>query len=140
MSGRLGAVKDDFRRLWDAGTVSGLPDTQLLERFAAQRDELAFATLVVRHGPLVWAVCRSILRNPHDVEDAFQATFLILVQKAHSLWVGDSLCRWLYRVSYRASQQVRAQRDRAAVKSRPWPSLSRSRRTEKHATRCWCVS
>jgi DNA-directed RNA polymerase specialized sigma24 family protein len=112
MNGRLGVAKDDFRRLWDAGTVSGLPDAHLLERFAAQRDDLAFAALVARHGPLVSAVCRSILRNPHDVEDAFQATFLILVRKADSLWVGDSLSRWLYRVSYRVSQQARAQRDR----------------------------
>ena len=109
---RLGAVKDDLRRLWDAGTASGLPDSQLLERFAAQRDDLAFAAPGGAHGPLVWAVCRSILRDPHDVEDAFQATFLVLCRKAHSLWVGDSLCRWLYRVSYRVAQQARVQRDR----------------------------
>ena len=112
MSERLGAVNDDYRRLWEVGTVSGLLDIQLLERFAAQRDELSFAALVARHGPLVWAVCRSILRDPNDVEDAFQATFLILARKAHSLWIGDSLCRWLYRVSYRVAQRARAQRDR----------------------------
>jgi RNA polymerase sigma factor (sigma-70 family) len=112
MSGQLGKIQDDFRRLWDAGTVSGLPDAQLLKRFAAHRDDLAFAALVARHGPLVWAVCRSILRDSHDVEDAFQATFLILARKSRSLWVGDSLCRWLYRVSYRVAQQARAQRDR----------------------------
>jgi RNA polymerase sigma factor (sigma-70 family) len=112
MRGRLGTVKDDYRRLWEAGTVSALPDIQLLERFAAQRDDVAFAALVARHGPLVWAVCRSVLRDSHDVEDAYQATFLILARKAHALWVGDSLCRWLYRVSYRVAQHARAQRDR----------------------------
>jgi RNA polymerase sigma factor (sigma-70 family) len=119
MSERLGAVNDDYRRLWEAGTVSGLLDIQLLERFAAQRDELAFAALVARHGPLVWAVCRSILRDPNDVEDAFQATFLILARKAHSLWIGDSLCRWLYRVSFRVAQRARAQRDRRRHREQP---------------------
>ena len=93
MNGRLCVAKVDFRRLWDAGTVSGLPDDQLLERFAAQRDDLAFAALVARYGPMVSAVRRTTLRNSHDVEDAFQATFLILVRKADSLWVGDSLSR-----------------------------------------------
>ena len=67
---------------------------------------------MARHGPLVWSVCRSILTDPHDVEDAFQASFLILVRKAHSLWVDDSLCGWLYRVSYRVAQEARTQRDR----------------------------
>jgi RNA polymerase sigma factor (sigma-70 family) len=118
-SERLGAVKDDYRSLWEAGTVSGLSDAQLLERFAAQRDDQAFAALVARHGPLVWAVCRSILRDPHDVEDAFQATFLILARKAHTLWIGDSLCRWLYRVGYRVAQHARDELDR--------------RRTREHA-------
>jgi RNA polymerase sigma factor (sigma-70 family) len=119
MSERLGAVNDDYRRLWEAGTVSGLLDIQLLERFAAQRDELAFAALVARHGPLVWAVCRSILRDPNDVEDAFQATFLILARKAHSLWIGDSLCRWLYRVSFRVAQRARTERDRRRHRELP---------------------
>ena len=110
--GRLAPALEAFRRLWDAGTVSGLSDSQLLEQFTAHGDERAFDALVARHGPLVWSVCRTILRDPHDVEDAFQATFLVLVRKAHSLWIGDSLCRWLYRVSYRAAQQARAERDR----------------------------
>ena len=84
----------------------------------SNRDELAFDALMVRHGPLVWSVCRSILSDPHDVEDAFQASFLILVRKAHSLWVGDSLCGWLYRVSYRVAQEARGQRDRRRVRER----------------------
>ena len=108
--GRLAPALEAFRRLWDAGTVSGLSDSQLLEQFTAHGDERAFDALLARHGPLVWSVCRTILRDPHDVEDAFQATFLVLVRKAHSLWIGDSLCRWLYRVSYRAAQQARAER------------------------------
>ena len=116
--GRLGPALNDLRRLWNAGTVSGLSDTRLLEQFAANRDEAAFDCLMTRHGPLVWSVCRSILSDPHDVEDAFQASFLILVRKARSLRVRDSLCGWLYRVSYRVAQEARVQRDRRRVRER----------------------
>jgi RNA polymerase sigma factor (sigma-70 family) len=101
-----------LRVLFDAGTVAGLTDGQLLERFAAQRgetSELAVATLVERHGPMVLRVCRAILRHEHEAEDAFQATFLVLVRKADSLWVRDSLGPWLYRVAYRIA--VRAKID-----------------------------
>src|SRR5579883_2837455 len=97
VSRRLGPALLGIRRLWSAGTVSGLSDARLLEQFIADGDELAFDALMTRHGPLVWSVCRSILNDPHDVEDAFQASFLILVRKAPSLRVGDSLCGWLYR-------------------------------------------
>jgi RNA polymerase sigma factor (sigma-70 family) len=116
--GRLGPAVNAFRRLWDAGTVSGLSDARLLEQFTANRDEAAFDCLMARHGPLVWSVCRSVLTDPHDVEDAFQASFLILVRKARSLRVDDSLCGWLYRVSYRVAQEARAQRDLRRVRER----------------------
>ena len=61
--------------------VAGLSDAQLLERFLTNGDDGAFDALVGRHGPMVLSVCRGILRDPHDAEDAFQATFLVLVQK-----------------------------------------------------------
>ena len=76
--GTLGWAADDLRKLWNAGTVSALSDAQLLERINADQDEHAFDAPIARHGPLVWSVCRSILRDRHDVEDAFQASFLIL--------------------------------------------------------------
>ena len=80
------------------GTVSGLPDDQLLDRFLATRDGAAFEALMARHGPMVLKVCRAVLRNPSDAEDAFQATFLVLVKKARTLRgranLGDG-CTWL---------------------------------------------
>ncbi len=82
------SVLRHIRMIFGVGVVSDLSDAQLLERFASRHDdsaELAFTTLVGRHGPMVLRVCRRILRDPHDVEDAFQATFLVLVRKAGSI-------------------------------------------------------
>jgi RNA polymerase sigma factor (sigma-70 family) len=98
--------------LFSAGTLGDLTDGQLLDRFMARRDEgaeSAFAALVERHGPMVLGVCRRILRNPQDAADAFQATFLILVQKAETVRVSDSLGRWLYGVSRRVALHARAE-------------------------------
>src|SRR5262245_50426321 len=64
---------------------AGLSDGQLLEGYVRCREETALAALVHRHGPMVWGVCRRVLGNYHDAEDAFQATFLVLVRKAASL-------------------------------------------------------
>ena len=89
-----GAILRQMQALLGAGTFSGLSDQQLLEEFLERRDdvaELAFAVLVERHGPMVLGVCRRILRDPHDAEDAFQATFLVLARKGHSIRVEGSL-------------------------------------------------
>ena len=96
---------------FNAGTVVGLTDRQLVERFAARRDpiaEVAFAALVRRHGAMVLRVCRSILRDHHDAQDAFQATFLILARKAGSLRVADSLGPWLHGVACRVASTSKA--------------------------------
>ena len=77
-------ARECFHSLFSGGVSTGLTDKELLERFATSRDsagELAFATLVARHGPMVLSVCRRLLRDPHESEDAFQATFLVLVRK-----------------------------------------------------------
>src|SRR5580692_11359616 len=90
-----------IQRVFVQGTATGLSDAQLLERFAADRDEASFEMLVARHGPMVLGVCRGVLHDPHDAEDAFQATFLVLARKARSLWVKGSLASWLYQIAIR---------------------------------------
>jgi HlyD family secretion protein len=88
------AVFRQIQTLFDVGVIGDLTDAQLLQRFTTldcEAAELAFAVLVERHGPMVLRVCRNLLKNTHDAQDAFQATFLVLVQQARRLWVKDSL-------------------------------------------------
>jgi DNA-directed RNA polymerase specialized sigma24 family protein len=100
-------VVHQLEKLFGHGTVTGLSEEQLLDRFATARDESAFEALVERHGPMVLGVCRQFLRDPNDVEDAFQATFLVLVRKAGSLRQKDLLGNWLYGVACRVALRSR---------------------------------
>jgi RNA polymerase sigma factor (sigma-70 family) len=112
MAGRGAGLLGQIHRLWDLGTFAGLTDAQLLARFAAGSDdgaELAFEALVERHGPMVFRVCRGVLRDEHAAEDAFQATFLVLAKKARSLWVKDSLGSWLHGVAHRVAARARSE-------------------------------
>ena len=109
--GKQGTAPRHLDTLFRVGTVGGLTDAQLLERFTSRRDEtseLAFAALVDRHGPMVLRVCRAVLRDGHEAHDAFQATFLVLVRRAGSLWVCDSLGPWLHQVAHRTASCARA--------------------------------
>ena len=93
--------------IFETGSLVGLDDADLLARYARSQDPSAFEALVQRHGPMVLATCRAVLRLDHDVEDAFQATFLVLARKAHSIRNPHTLGGWLHRVAYRASLQAR---------------------------------
>jgi RNA polymerase sigma factor (sigma-70 family) len=107
---RGGPVPRHMRTLFNLGLVGDLTDGQLLERCTTRGGEpaeLAFAALVERHGPLVLRVCQHVLIDPHDAHDAFQATFLVLIRQARSLWVRHSLGPWLHRVAYRVACRLR---------------------------------
>src|SRR5438128_1897769 len=95
-----------LHRLLRARHTAG--DRELLDRIAAGRDEAAFAELLRRHGPLVWGVCRRVLRHEQDAEDAFQATFVVLARKAGTVRAGSSLVSWLYGVAHRVALRARA--------------------------------
>jgi RNA polymerase sigma factor (sigma-70 family) len=103
-------VLRQLRTLYNVGATRELTDGQLLERFARGRGEaaeLAFAVLLERHGPMVLRVCQGVLADAHDSQDAFQATFLVLVRKARGLWVRDSLGPWLHQVAHRTASAAR---------------------------------
>ena len=90
-------------------------DRQLLTDFTHSGDEEAFAELVRRHGPMVLGVCRRMLRNQHDAEDTFQATFLVLARKAASIRSPEALPNWLYGVATRLAARNRTQASRVAT-------------------------
>jgi RNA polymerase sigma factor (sigma-70 family) len=104
-----------LRRAVLGPAVGGLTDAQLLERFQTNRDEAAFEVLVWRHGPKVLGVCRSVLRHEQDAEDAFQATFLILVRKGGSIGKRQVVGSWLYRVAYRVALRAKVMSDKRAA-------------------------
>src|SRR5262245_25344800 len=97
-----------IRRLAGASPSDNQSDRQLLEQFVADRDEDAFAALLKRHGPLVLGVCRQVLGDLHEAEDAFQATFLVLARKAKSIRRSESLGPWLYRVAINIARTAKA--------------------------------
>src|SRR5688572_28064495 len=95
-SNALRNVLRHIRRIATGPGAGGEEDRQLLDRFINHRDETAFEAVVRRHGPMVLGVCRRVLQNPHDAEDAFQATFLVLLRKARSLRSRELVAQWLY--------------------------------------------
>jgi RNA polymerase sigma factor (sigma-70 family) len=101
--------------------AEGQPDHELLEQFVSQRDEMAFASLLERHGPMVLGVCRRLLHDEHLTEDAFQATFLVLARNAGEIRKRESVAGYLHRVAMNMARKLRAR-----VRSSLQPSQRRS--------------
>src|SRR4051794_20183048 len=109
-SNDLNTVMRDLQTLFEAGTSVGLSDGQLLDRFVTRQDGASIQALVLRHGPMVWGVCRRVLRDHHDAEDAFQATFLVLARKAASIVPREKVGNWLYGAAYHTAMKARTTR------------------------------
>jgi RNA polymerase sigma factor (sigma-70 family) len=97
---------------------AGMTDGQLLEDYISHRDEVALAALVRRHASMVWGVCRRVLPNYHDAEDAFQATFLVFVRKAASITSRELIANWLYGVAHQTALKARATSARRCARER----------------------
>ncbi len=101
-------VQRQVHRLFNVGASGRLSDAQLLDRFVSGRDEAAeaaFEELVIRHGPMVLRVCRGVLRDAHDAEDAFQAVFLVLANRARAIRASGSVSSWLFGVAQRVASR-----------------------------------
>lgn len=117
---------------------SDLPDRLLLKHFAATRDERAFATLVRRHGALVWGVCWRALRHTEDAEDCFQATFVVLARRVGSVRWHESIANWLYGVAWRMSAEAKARRTRRRERERQEMVMPEESPMPDDATRDLC--
>ncbi|WP_435009064.1 sigma-70 family RNA polymerase sigma factor [Tundrisphaera lichenicola] len=116
-----GLVARDLRTLMEIGAVAGLTDAELLdlfERRGGAASEAAFEALVDRHGAMVLRVCRGLLRDEADVEDAFQATFLVLARKVGSIRDRESPGRWLFGVAARVAAKARVEAARRKARER----------------------
>src|SRR5262245_44365326 len=122
-SGYLHPVLRHIRRLAIGHSGTALADAELLERFVSRRDEAAFSALLERHGPMVWGVCRRLLRDSHRAEDAFQATFLVLVRKAGAIGQRERLANWLYGVAVRVALRARVQVAQRQERERALPEV-----------------
>ena len=125
-NGDLELAFQQLRKTVSAQYAANAPDGELLQRFVAQRDEAAFEALVRRHGSLVLGVCRRMLTDWNDADDAFQATFCVLVRKAHTITRGESVASWLYQVAYHAAAKARAAVGRRRARENSHPCLDTS--------------
>src|SRR5262245_7606047 len=118
------------RRFVETARPDAETDRALVERFARSRDERAFAELVTRHGPMILGVCRRVLRHAADAEDAFQATFLILVRKARTIRDPDRVGPWLFGVAWRIANKLRAARRPGSTLPDDFPAADHAQTSE----------
>jgi RNA polymerase sigma factor (sigma-70 family) len=130
MATQTSKVIHHLRRAILAQDGDGPTDGQLLGGFIERRDELAFAALVQRHGPLVWGVCRRLLEH-HDAEDAFQATFLVLFHKATSVQPREMVANWLHGVAYQTALHSRRTVARRRARERQVPEMPEPEAVER---------
>jgi RNA polymerase sigma factor (sigma-70 family) len=132
------SVYRQVQRLFNLGRVGSLTDAQLLDWFVSQRDEAreaAFEELMIRHGPMVFRVCRSVLQDAHDAEDAFQAAFLVLAHRARSIRRRESVASWLFGVAHRVASRARSR----AARSRALDERMASRTSEGYLPADECL-
>ena len=127
-AGQADTILRQLRSVLEGETTRALTDAQLLRRFAAEREEAAFAALMQRHARLVWGVCRHFLPREQDAEDAFQATFLVLARRAGSIRKSEAVGSWLYGVAYRVAMKARHSARKRQARERQAPA-----RTPEHA-------
>jgi RNA polymerase sigma factor (sigma-70 family) len=122
-TGELGRVVQALRRAAQPGDDAAASDGQLLECYVRRREEAAFAALVRRHGPMVWGVCRRVLASHQDAEDAFQATFVVLVRRAASVVPRDMVANWLYGVAHQTALKARQTTARRLAREKQVPAM-----------------
>src|SRR5229473_206817 len=137
--GHLDSFMSCLRRWARAGCAVGLTDAQLLERFVREREGAAFEALLRSHGPMVFGVCRRLLNNAQDVEDAFQATFLVLVRKARSISKRESVGSWLYGVAYRIASRERIRQTNRNKHERALVQAMRDKGSPSDVKQTWSV-
>lgn len=123
MATRMSEAIEHLRRAMLQQDGAGLTDGQLLARFVDQHDEAAVAALVRRHGPMVWGVCLRVLGNHHDAEDAFQATFLVLVRRAAAIAPREMVGNWLYGVAHQTALKARATLAKQRIREKQMAAL-----------------
>src|SRR5437762_3020650 len=116
MASALNRVMQRLRSSALRQDCAGWADSELLDCFILDQDEDAFEAIVRRHGAMVLGVCRRILRNEADAEDAFQATFLVLVRKANTIRPRGMVSNWLYGVAHHTALKAKAMHSRRRVK------------------------
>jgi RNA polymerase sigma factor (sigma-70 family) len=136
-SSQTGDFLQHLRRALLERDGAGRTDGQLLDDYLSRGDQAALAALVYRHAPMVWGVCRRVLRDDHAAEDAFQATFLVLVRKAASIASPELLANWLYGVAHQTALKARATTAKRWARERQVSQMPEPAVTEQNLGNDW---